>query len=94
MSGNKWLNIEVAQNTMEVGDPLINFEKNVQMKKTQNPCKMNKSMQTNFQWTHLKILEKYIQIRNSIKISKHIFSMHVFPLETWIYMKHFKKKVS
>ena len=33
VSGNKWLNIEVAQNTMEVGDPLINFENNVQMKK-------------------------------------------------------------
>ena len=33
VSGNKWLNIEVAQNTMEVGDPLINFENNVQMNK-------------------------------------------------------------
>ena len=32
MSGNKWLNIEVAQNTKEVGDPLINFENNVPMK--------------------------------------------------------------
>ena len=39
MSGNKWLNIEVAQNTMEVGDPWINFENNVQMKS------MQKSMQ-------------------------------------------------
>ena len=49
MSGNKWLNIEVAQNTMEVGDRWINFENNVQMKIMQNPCKMHKSMQNNFQ---------------------------------------------
>ena len=39
MSCNKWLNIEVAQNTMEVGDSWINFENNVQMKS------MQKSMQ-------------------------------------------------
>ena len=35
MSGDKWLNIEVAQNKKEVGDPLINFENDVQMKKMQ-----------------------------------------------------------
>ena len=23
--GNKWLNIEIGQNTMEVGDPLLNL---------------------------------------------------------------------
>ena len=32
VSGNKWLNIEVAQNKKEVGDPLFNFENNVPMK--------------------------------------------------------------
>ena len=25
MSGNKWLNIEIGQNTMEVGDRLLNL---------------------------------------------------------------------
>ena len=49
VSGNKWINIEVAQNTIEVGDPLTNFENNVQMKKCKHPCKMNKSMQNIFQ---------------------------------------------
>ena len=58
MSGNKWLNIEVAQNTMEVWDPLINFENNVQMKKhaksmqteqVTNPCKLNLKMQVSMQ---------------------------------------------
>ena len=68
MSGNKWLNIEVAQNTVEVGDPWINFENNVQMKKTcKNPCKMNKSMQNNFHMKNLKILAKHS--KNPIKIA-------------------------
>ena len=55
----------MAQNTMEVGGPLSDFENNVQMKKHPNIRK------------HLKILEKYMQIRNSIKRSKHTFSMHL-----------------
>ena len=78
MSGNKWLNIEAAQNTMEVGDPLINFENNVQMKthakihaKWTNPCEIT------FKWKHLKILEKYFQIRNPIKIANIYIYMYI-----------------
>ena len=74
MSGNKWLNIEVAQNTMEVGDPLINFENNVQVKKTcNNPCKMNKSMQNIFQFKTSQNTRKNIQIRNPTKIEKYVY---------------------
>ena len=44
MSGNKWLNIEVAQNTMEVGDPWSNFENNVQMKKNMQTSMQNEQI--------------------------------------------------
>ena len=44
MSGNKWLNIEVAQNTMEVGDPWINFENNVQAKKNMQQSMQNEAI--------------------------------------------------
>ena len=48
MSGNKWLNIEVAQNTMEVGDPWINFENNVQVKKNMQTSMQNEQIHAKY----------------------------------------------
>ena len=87
MSGNKWLNIEVAQNKKEVRDPLINFENNVPMKthakihaKWTNPCTIT------FKWKHLNILAKhsikflsnciYVYIYINVTFT-HTFSMHL-----------------
>ena len=84
MSGNKWLNIEVAQNTMEVEDTSMNLENNIQMKNTcKNPCKVNKSMQNSFQMKTSQNTRKNIRIRNPIKIAN--ICTYINNIKTYIF---------
>ena len=75
MSGNKWRNI-VAQNTMEVGDLLINFEKRSN----------EKYMQTSMQ--NEQIRAKYFSNENISKYEQNILKKNLSKLQLFLFYNY------